>query len=634
MLPFVAYTRPRGKACARAGAKREAVRGSVTGEACSMAPRIASSTGPRETAPFVAIRAAQRAICAIDAAMVKGALIRGGPAILLAFLFGLGFGLNYATSNQLYYLLEPIRTLHPTLWTRDWLAAKCQAYHPSYAWLTAQLLRVGPSGLGIAWANAVAIGLAMLSLYSVLRLLLSRERVLAGFCLLLILASVTRTLGPGMTYAFSEIFQPSTIGSLGILAAMAAFVAGRPLLSGLCLAFAGAFHCNYLVLGLFVFAVACLLLGRERLVSRMLLGIGPPLLVLCFFLSFLLSSTDPKISLDAQHIYQEMRAPHHYVVPTFAWDFSFWIGFQLLAAAVLIGPAARGLTVQRRVLSLLLATWLLVIPAALLSSVVVVRFVRQLFAWRICAEAELLAQVALAAALVTVFCDGRQALANFDRRARGLAGSAVAVFFLGSAATGKWVITLLVLVLLLVAVGIAQGWLGRYTTRAREGLPSNWATLALLTTLIAVNVARCTRFVRYSNVLSGGDHSVTELCDWARAHTPESALFLTPPHEDDIRLHCQRAVVVDWMAPARPAEVLEWYERLEDVTGRRPFRGAADLEGYEELDAKRVEKLRERYGLDYVVVTRGHELDLGVSPAFSGQRFVAYALPHAASAGL
>ncbi len=258
--------------------------------------------------------------------MIKGALIRGGPVLLLAFLFGLGFGLNYARSNQVYYLLEPLRMLHPTLWQRDWLAAQTQVYHPSYAWLAAELLRLSPSGLAIAWANVVAIGLAMLALYLVLRLLLSRERTLSGFALLLILASVSRTLGPGMTYAFSEIFQPSTIGALGTLAAAAAFIAGRPLWSGLCLAFAGAFHVNYLVLCLFVFGVAWLSSGRERLLSRTLAGIGPPLLVLCFFLPFLLSSADPKISAEAEHIYQEMRAPHHYVVPTFAWDFSFWIG--------------------------------------------------------------------------------------------------------------------------------------------------------------------------------------------------------------------------------------------------------------------------------------------------------------------
>ena len=564
--------------------------------------------------------------------MLKGALIRGGPVLLLAFLFGLGFGLNYATSNQLYYLLQPLKTLHPTLWTRDWLAAESQGYHPSYAWLTTQFLRLSPSGLAIAWANAIAIALAMLALYGVLRKLQTSERTLAAFCLLLIIASVTRTLGPGMTYAFSEIFQPSTLGSLGTLAAIAAFIAGRPLLSGLCLAFAGAFHVNYLVLGLFVFGVAWLLLGRQRLASCAIAGLGPSLVVLCFFLPFLLCTTDPKISLEAAHIYQEMRAPHHYVVPTFAWDFSFWIGFQLLGAAALIGPAGRGLVVQRRVLCLLVASWLLVIPAALMSSLVVVRFVRQLFAWRICAVTELLAQAALAATLVTLYCDGKRALADFDARARLLTGLGVAVLLLGSIVTGKWVTTLLVLVLLLVAVAIANGWLGRFSSAARDGLPAVWATVALLITLVSVNIARFSRFERYSNLLSGGDHTVTELCAWAAKNTAENALFLIPPHEDDIRMHCRRAVVVDWMTPARPAEILQWYSRLEDVTGRHPFRSAADLAGYEELDASRLARLRARYGLDYVVVTRGHELDIGLPQAFRGERFVVYSLSSKARA--
>jgi hypothetical protein len=174
---------------------------------------------------------------------------------------------------------------------------------------------------------------------------------------------------------------------------------------------------------------------------------------------------------------------------------------------------------------------------------------------------------------------------------------------------------------------IGSGWLGRFTSAAREGLPSAWATGALLITLLAVNVARCSRFVRYSNVLSGGDPSITELCGWVAKNTPENALFLTPPREIDLRMRCRRAIVVDWMEPARSSEILEWYARLEDVTGRHPFRGAADLQGYEELDAQRLARLRQRYGVDYVVVTRGHELGFGAPPVFSGQRFVIYALP-------
>jgi len=558
--------------------------------------------------------------------MSKGPGIQRGVLLLLALLFGLSFGLNYGYSNQTTYLLGAVKALHPSSWTRDWLVTQTHFYHPAYAWLSTGLLRLSPSGLLIACTNAVLIAGGMLALFLVLKRL-ARERAFPAFCLLLVLASVTRTLAPGGTYAFSEIFQPSTLGSLGVLLAAAAFVADRPLASGLCLAFGGAFHVNYLLLGLCVFGVAWLLTGRERLIVRALLGLGPAALVLLFFLPFLLANARPAVSAEALRIYQDVRSPHHYRVPRFAWDFATSAGFQLLGAAVLIGPARSGMRVQRRLLSLLFGCWLLVIPAALLSSVIVVRSITQLLAWRICAEADLLAQTALCAALVSVYCDGRAALRGYDRRAWALAASGLVALLLGSLAGGNWNTSLLVLVLCVVAALISAGWLGRLTSKAQTGLPLTSLSLALVLTFVGVNVVRFSQLARHSNVLSGGDPAVTELCAWAQAYTPENALFLTPPLEEDLRFQCRRAIVVDWKSPpALPSEVLEWFDRIENVSGRHPVLGDADLTGYEQLDAPRVAKLRARYGVDYVVVERGHELDLGVSPLFSGQRFVAYGL--------
>jgi len=565
------------------------------------------------------------------AALAKLLRLQNGVLCALLVLFGLSFGLNYGTSNQAVYLLESVRALHPSIWLRDWAVMHNHAYHPVYVWLGALLIRISPHGYAVGAANVLAVAIGMWAIERVLRLLGRADHALAALCVVLLIGSVTRTQAPGGTYAFSEIFQPSTLGSLGVILASLGFVSGSPLFSGLGLVFGGLFHVNYLVLALAVFGSAWLLLERERLFSqallrKLLLGLGPPLLVLGFFLPFLLTSANTGVAPEAHRIYLDIRNPHHYDVRRFAWDFAFFCGFQAIGAAALLGPARRGSAVHQRALALLVGTWLLVIPAALLSSVVVVRFVRQLFAWRICAVSELLAQAALAAALVSIFCEGRRALARFDRRARMLAAAGSLVLVLGSVVTGKWLTTLLVAVLSLVATAIANGWLGRAWARARDGLPSGWATAALLLTLLGVNVARGCRFVRYSNVLNGGDRSVTELCTWVGQHTAQDALLLTPPHEDDIRLHCQRAVVVDWMSPARPSEVLEWYARLEDVTGRHPFRSADDLAGYEELNAERLTHLRERYGVNYAVVTRGHELTFAGPPLFTGQRFVVYAL--------
>jgi len=555
---------------------------------------------------------------------------------LLLLSFGLGFGLNYARSNQVIYLLDSLKALHPTAWTRDW-AINHHAYirHPTYAVLATWMLRLSPTGYAFGIANVLCIALGMLAIYRLLRLFTERERALPALCIVLLLASVTRTQAAGGGYAFSEYFQPSTLGSLGVIAAMVAFVAGRPLLSGLCFAFAAVFHVNYLLLGLCVFGGAVLLGGRARLIPRGLAQLGPALLVLIAYLPFLSASAAPGLSADAQRIFLDIRSPHHYVVPTFAWNFSFWVGFQLLGTAALIGPARQGAVLQQRVLQLLISSWLLVVTGALLSSVVVVRFVQQLMAWRLCPQGDLLAQSALGLALVTVFCEGRSALSTFDRSARWLAGIGFSALVLGSLATGHWNATVVVACLLLAAALVATGVFDKVSRSNPGTLSIGVVTVGLLLALVGANFRRFSRLSRDSNLLSGADPGVAELCEWAGRHTPEAALFLTPPREEELRLRCGRAIVVDWKTcPVVPADVFEWYDRLEKVTGRKPFLREDDLDGYQSLDAARVSALRERYDFDYVVVERGHELALGVAPAFSGLRFVAYALPQAVRSGL
>lgn len=565
--------------------------------------------------------------------MTKGASSGLSNALLAVLLlgFGLSFGLNYGTSNQAVYLLDSVRALHPNTWAHDWFVSQTHVYHPAYAALGAVLLRLSPSGYGIGFANVVCIALGMLAVYELIKRLAPPQEALPALLIVLLLASVTRTQAPGGTYAFSEIFQPSTLGSLGLIAAGLFFVSGRPLASGLCLAFAGVFHVNYLVLGLCVFGVAWLLSGRERLVPRALAGLGPALLVLVYFLPFLLVSATPGVSAEARRIYIEVRSPHHYCVPLFAWDFSFWIGFQLLGLAALFDQARLGVVFARRVLVLMIGTWVLVIPAALLSSVVVVRLVQQLMAWRVCPQANLLAHAGLATALVSVLRQGRTAARTFGRPARWLACAGIFALALGSIVTGHWNATLVVLCLLLVATLVALGLPALIGRLLPDGLSPRLLAAILLLTLLGANVWRFAHLGRTSSLLSGADRGVGELCSWAREHTSEDALFLTPPQEEELRFRCGRAIVVDWKAePAVPTELLEWYGRLEQVTGRIPFNREADTDGYQSLDAARVGELRARYGFDYVVVERGHELDLGVAPAFTGQRLVAYALPRRA----
>ena len=76
----------------------------------------------------------------------------------------------------------------------------------------------------------------------------------------------------------------------------------------------------------------------------------------------------------------------------------------------------------------------------------------------------------------------------------------------------------------------------------------------------------------------------------------------------------QRAIVVDWKAvPLIPNELLGWYERLCDVTGRQ-VKGSGDLSGYGSLDPERLSLIVSKYHPEYVVLRRGAERRFGDLP--------------------
>ena len=75
-------------------------------------------------------------------------------------------------------------------------------------------------------------------------------------------------------------------------------------------------------------------------------------------------------------------------------------------------------------------------------------------------------------------------------------------------------------------------------------------------------------------MVTGVGRDEGELYAWMRGSSPKDALFLTPPGVETMRFHGQRAIVVDWKSnPIVPEEVLEWHQRLKDVTGRPGFAG-------------------------------------------------------------
>jgi hypothetical protein len=555
--------------------------------------------------------------------------VRLGIAGLSAVAFAASFGFNFGVGNQVTYLIPALRLLDPGLFGRDWFATGTTQYHPVFAELGAALLRLDQRGWAVALGLTSAVTAAALALYALCRTLVGRRRALAAYFTLLALLFATQTRGPALTYVFNRELQPSTLSSACLLGAMLAFTAGRWFASSVLLAAGSLVHINFAILCAPAFAAAQLLLGREKLARRLVLGLTLPVLALLAFVPTLRAAALPSPDAElGRHVYLTIRAPHHFVLGPKLGEFlplAAWHGVAIAALLPLV-RAPGGLSFVR--LGALAASISAVAWGGAFAALGSER-AAALFTWRVAPHAELAFQVLSVTAGVRALLDP-----DLARRYRGKAGAGVAVALgllfvvyalrrdgLPAEVVGAAIAAALVWRAFMrwAGAGTAPAWLGAVApARAPE-------LLAVLTGLVLVNfaVGPLGRIPERSSLLRRA-RSTRALCTFMREHTPKQALFLTPPDDDSLRFFGERAIVVDWKGnPALPAEVLAWYRRIEDVTGRYGMTREDELRGYDQLDTRRLETLRERYGFDYAVVRRGREGALGAYPrAFEDAAYV------------
>lgn len=541
---------------------------------------------------------------------------RAGLAVAAAaaLVFAATYGWTYGVDNQVVYLLQSLRMLNPGILDHDWLATETTHYHPVYKYLAAGLMATGERSVGIAQTVVIAAG--MLGAHGLLRALEGPRRGLAAFFLLAAVALVTRTNAACATYVFDHILQPSTLGSAAFLISVPLFVRGRWLASGIALAVSGMFHVNLLILFFGTYLLAHLAIGGEDLRRRLVRQLGPALAVLLLFLPMILGTAMAKDAKLAQEIYATIRAPHHHVIEGHERDFLPYIGWMLLGLGAAAPLAAEADSPYRRLAALLAALVAVTWGGIALASAWDVTQMRQLFPWRIVPHAQLLLG-ALACA-----CAVRAIVEPAVRRRYGVVSVALmlgGVGVLSMFPTNRGMPVLHVLLAAavgLLALVVAGSWLveRRAGEAAKARAAALWGKAALplafvagLGAFVPLAASELEQFDRRSNVDDGLRAAETELYAWMRKNTPVDAVFLTPPDVETMRFHGQRAIVVDWKSnPVVPGELLEWYRRLEDVVGKK-VRSVKDLDGYNALDEARLERLRARYKLDYVVVRRGKE---------------------------
>lgn len=540
-------------------------------------------------------------------------------ALVASLCFGASFGYNYGLDNQVVYLLGAIRLLDPTILNQDWLATKTTHYHMTFKYVGAALLALDRRGWGLAVTQNLAIAAGMMCLYALLRVLTERRRALVAFFLLLSIAFLTRTSAASASYVFDFILQPSTLGSLALLASVPFFAQGRYLASGVFVALSGLFHANYLILLIMAYGVAHLLLGGRGLFPRLVLQFALPSVVLLFFLPVILGTAGAKGAAQAQEIYFNIRAPHHFVPANSERDFIPFAAWQLIGAGAslhLLHQDARARRVGAFLGGLLFIIW----SGLVLSTLVHVSPITQLFAWRLSPHCELVFQALACLGAVEMFLDPgafrRRSPASFALLVTGLCFMAM---YYGD--RNKPAVALMTLALFGAALLARFASIGARTlapAKWHSPLARSWERVGPLVALVAALVcvasigkSQMSLIRQRSTLLNEPNRDEADLYSWMRS-TPKDARFLTPPDVEKMRFHGQRSIVVDWKSnPIVPGEVLEWFQRLKDVSGRPGLSAQRDLDGYGSLDRARLDTLRARYGFDYVVVRRGHEGALG-----------------------
>ncbi|MBA7523297.1 hypothetical protein ES705_15421 [subsurface metagenome] len=108
------------------------------------------------------------------------------------------------------------------------------------------------------------------------------------------------------------------------------------------------------------------------------------------------------------------------------------------------------------------------------------------------------------------------------------------------------------------------------------------------------------------------------VADFARKHTEEDAIFLTPPVFGGFRLTAERAIIVDWKSmPFQDSGMLEWWNRMNvcygDMSGLSRNAGLGKMErNYRSISTEDIKNISEKYDADYTVLYHNTKIDLPV----------------------
>ena len=555
-----------------------------------------------------------------------------GIAFAMALLVAFSFGFSYGNvGNQATYLPHALNHLYPDFLAYDWLVQKTTPYHARFEWIVWLTYALGSVAWWSAILNFVLVTAGMFVIYRI-ALTYTQQWGVVAFLIVLLFVMIDRTQTVGMSYLFGEGLQPSVVASVVWLASILWFLRGRIQLSGVSLALGGLFHANFLVLGIGMFGLAHLALGREALLRRLAGQLIPSLLILSFDLPLILIMSSGEGSAAARTIFQQIRAPHHYIPGMYLMDFWVWSGWMLAGLGATLTIDVR--SVRLPTLALLGSIAASVIGATVLTTLVIIPTISQLYVWRLAPFGVIISQVVVASFIVRVT---GATLSLFDRKnpAPRVLVALGSVLVLRGYLHNYQILSYPIMTLLgisVLTVGLAM--LMRYKPSA-VGISVSIVAVAALGLLFSYLPSRVSAAYSRSTLFSTqalGDEGT--LYQWAQ-RSPINSSFLIPPELEEFRLFGARAIVVDWKStPLKPNELIAWHQRVEEVAGRKVGSKDDAVEGYRNQSLSQLSKTARRFGANYVVIDRKHHIPeiRGELPLFVSDRYAVYpTIPRPAS---
>lgn len=563
-------------------------------------------------------------------------------AVVFATVATLVFYKGYGRADQIEQLPIILRALDSGFLTQDFFTNVTEGAiaRLHYSKLLAALIQLTGSlpllFLLITWISNIAIALIS---FGITRDLFGGSARAGLFAVALVMAAYTFSLG-WISVGSMWMLTPTTLVLPFVLAAVWALIKNSIVLAvSLCVVASAIHPLLGLEVGgilLFVDVVRRFILARSIHGRQLAIwGICALLLGAAAYVLVYPQLTQEKIaSPDFIYILATFRHPHHYVPSTFGWmEYAAAAVFLIVAAQAFLQWEARHQNPEASIAVKVLATILLglCLPGYLLVEVWPVRLVT---------TAQLFRILYVVKWLGLIFLAGKMANARNWNSIVQYAG-AMHPFALGLGSwSGPWwsqrvtsgsivskLVPLLVIALMIAMTLYVQSLLLNILVLASFGavlflykffserLLRVLSLSALL--LAAVFVAREGRipFPGKDLVHAQIGSEITpelppaalEVAAFAKAHSPEDAIFLTPPAWGQFRLLAHRAIVVDFKAfPFTDRSMEAWYKRMGDCYGQPSGAGFQALPGfdanYRKISDQQLLELKERYGAGFAVL--------------------------------